>query len=214
MAADDLTSELATAWHDLMCRCGTTGPTAHDVFCALAAAYQEPGRFYHDLGHIAEILGTLASLRVPAREPELLDLAGWFHDVVYDSRAKDNEERSAVVATEALHRLGLPPDRIDRVAALIRMTRDHRADPADADAQRLLDADLAILGSPPEKYKEYARAIRREYAWVPEPDYRAGRRAVLRQFLGRPRIFATEELFGRLEDAARRNLAGEIAELS
>jgi predicted metal-dependent HD superfamily phosphohydrolase len=94
------------------------------------------------------------------------------------------------------------------------MTRDHRADPSDTGALLLVDADLAILGAPPEMYKVYARAIRREYAWVPDADYRVGRRAVLQRFLDRPRIFGTESLYQERELAARRNLAAEIADQS
>ncbi len=56
----------------------------------------------------------------------------------------------------------------------------------------------------------YAENIRREYAWVPEAEYRMGRRQVLERFLTKPRIFS---LSGELEEPARRNLAAEIARL-
>jgi predicted metal-dependent HD superfamily phosphohydrolase len=80
-------------------------------------------------------------------------------------------------------------------------------------ARSLLDAEMAILGAPPEQYKDYACAIRLEYAWVSDADYRVGRRAVLERFPARPRIFRTETLFAEREAAARRNLAAEIAGL-
>lgn len=50
-------------------------------------------------------------------------------------------------------------------------------------AQVLLDADLAIPGSSEPVYQSYARQIRQEYAWVPEAEYRQGRRRVLENFL-------------------------------
>ncbi len=206
-------SELADAWTNLARRCGMTESAAAPFFQQLVVAYSEPGRFYHNLVHIANVLSILGR-SADRREPELLELATWFHDAVYDPRAPDNEERSAVLAAEALGQLGLARPRIERVAALIRMTQHHRADAGDTDALLFLDADLAILGTPPDKYKDYARAIRQEYAWVPEPDYRSGRRAVLEGFLARPRIFATPAMFEEREAAARRNLAAEIAELS
>ena len=72
-----------------------------------------------------------------------------------------------------------------RVAALIMKTKTHDAGD-DADAQVLLDADLAILGASEPAYLDYAKKIRQEYAWVPEPEYRQGRRRVLESFLSRP----------------------------
>src|SRR3712207_7568242 len=48
-----------------------------------------------------------------------------------------------------------------------------------------------LFRSDPDVYRTYARAIRREYGWVPEAAYRRGRAGVLRQFLARPRLFAT-----------------------
>jgi predicted metal-dependent HD superfamily phosphohydrolase len=74
----------------------------------------------------------------------------------------------------------------------------------------LLDADLAILGASEIDYQAYAVSIRREYAWVPEPEYRKGRRQVLERFLTRPRIF---HFLSHLEEPARRNLVAEIARL-
>ena len=77
----------------------------------------------------------------------------------------------------------------------------------------LLDADLAILGADPDEYARYARAIRQEYAWVPEADYRRGRTTVLQGFLVRARIFRLDRIHERLDAAARRNLRDELAAL-
>ena len=102
-----------------------------------------------------------------------MEAALWFHDAVYDSRAGDNEARSAEWARRALAELGIPPAVADDVARLVRLT-DH-ADPAPDPAGRLLcDIDLAILGREPEAFDTYDRHIREEYAWVPEADFRAG----------------------------------------
>jgi predicted metal-dependent HD superfamily phosphohydrolase len=212
MDDDALRTRMADRWHDLARRSGADLTAASDVLHSLLAAYSDPARFYHDLRHIAEVLDVLDAAIVPP--PPTLALAAWFHDVVYDSRRQDNEERSVAVAADALARMRVVAPSIDRVAALIRMTRHHQADLGDMDALLFLDADLAILGAPPERYKEYARAIRQEYAWVSDGDYRAGRCAVFQGFLDRPRIFATEAVFQERETAARRNLAEEIAALS
>jgi predicted metal-dependent HD superfamily phosphohydrolase len=99
------------------------------------------------------------------------------------------------------------------VKRLILATKSHHAADEDADAHVLLDADLAVLGAPAEEYARYAAAIRREYAWVPEEDYRCGRARVLQRFLDRPRIFQLDRMHERYDVTARRNLGGEIAAL-
>jgi predicted metal-dependent HD superfamily phosphohydrolase len=77
----------------------------------------------------------------------------------------------------------------------------------------LLDADLAVLGADEAAYDRYAAAIRREYAWVPEDRYRAGRARVLEDFLGRPQVYHTAAMRSRAEDRARANLRREVAAL-
>src|SRR5260370_33672763 len=57
--------------------------------------YAEPGRFYHTLDHVQNVLEIVESLGSHGRNPNAVKLAGWLHDLIYDSRASDNEERSA-----------------------------------------------------------------------------------------------------------------------
>jgi predicted metal-dependent HD superfamily phosphohydrolase len=78
----------------------------------------------------------------------------------------------------------------------------------------LLDADLAILAATEAEYSRYAQAIRHEYAWLPENEYRAGRRGLLERFLALDRIYRTEKMFQAGEEQARRNMRKEIEGLS
>lgn len=146
-------------------------------------------------------------------------LAAFFHDAVYRTGAPEqarpdaqpsNEEASARWAERALAH---DPRLAARVAALVRATTTHEAAPGDAEADVLLDADLAILAAPPERYARYVAGVRAEYAWVPEPDFRAGRAQVLRDLASRERIFRTAYARARWEDAARVNLAAELDDL-
>lgn len=207
-------TELSAAWQRLMAEMGADAITAEAAFTDLCRRYSEPERAYHTLAHIACVLADLerAASTLTAADFNAVRLAAWFHDVVYDPRANDNEEQSAAYAREALASFGLPTDVIDRVGALILATKTHQAQNGDGACQLLLDADLAIFGTDEAKYRAYTEAIRQEYAWVSDAQYREGRCRVLETFLLRPRIYLTPP-FEHLEEPARANLRHEMERL-
>jgi predicted metal-dependent HD superfamily phosphohydrolase len=212
MISPERLDQFQRQWATLLGPFGVAAADAYPVFDRLVAAYTEPHRHYHTLEHLGEMFRVVA--RLPVANPQAVQLAVWFHDVVYDPRAKDNEDQSAVRVAEWLAPLGVPPDVLARVAELVRATAHLAADAgSDADTDALLDADLAILAAAEHRYQRYAADIRREYAWVPEDAYRTGRLAVLESFLARPRLFRTELMFAEGEAAARRNLTSEAAAL-
>lgn len=184
----------------------------HALRDALLACHEEPQRHYHTLRHLAECLAWLGELRVFASRPEVLAMALWFHDAVYDPQRADNEQRSADWARDALLAHAVAPHTAQRVHDLVLATR-HDAPAAgtpggaDPDRDLLLDIDLAILGAEPTRFSEYGRQIRAEYAFVPRWIYRRKRRAVLAGFAARVPLYATVPLRERLEAQAHRNLA-------
>jgi predicted metal-dependent HD superfamily phosphohydrolase len=196
------------------------GQAAQSLFQKTALAYSSKGRFYHTLAHIGQVLKVVNLLNtsgdslLPGDSYLALNLAAWFHDVVYDPRRDDNEAQSVAWMESALHPLGIP-ENINRAASnLIMATRSHSASSDDLLSQVLLDADLSILGAPPKIYAQYASAIRQEYAYVPDDAYRVGRRTVLERFSARLQIFSTPFAFANLEKQARANLTEEIHLLS
>jgi predicted metal-dependent HD superfamily phosphohydrolase len=204
---------LQSAWLRLLAGFNVPEAAARTGFGELAAAYDEPGRSYHNLDHLADVLRVVDELADLAWDAAAVRLAAWFHDALYDSRALDNEERSAALARARCESWGVPRATIDTVRRLILATKMHPFDPEDRDEAVLLDADLAIFGAGQERYNAYARAIRQEYQWVPEEDYRRGRLRILRGFLQRERIYRLERMQQLYDVAARENLAREIAGL-
>ncbi len=183
----------------------------------LVAAYTAPDRHYHDLRHIETLLGLAKDCAGEIADRDAVEAAIWFHDAVYDTRRSDNEERSGALATERLTG-ATDSDRVNRVAAMIRATAGHAmpdfADAAAAhDCALFLDMDLAILGSREADFDAFDAAVRREYDWVSEEQWRLGRRAVLTGFLARPTIYASARFQASHEAAAQRNLARAIARL-
>ncbi|MBW4613337.1 MAG: hypothetical protein KME21_08650 [Desmonostoc vinosum HA7617-LM4] len=184
--------------------------TVEKVFTYLVEAYSNPNRHYHTLKHIHHVLNTIQTLQAHTNDLIAVQLAAWFHDVVYDTQSPNNEEKSANYAVQWLSSLGIPANTITYVTRLILNTKHHQAAVDDFDSQVLLDADLAILATPPIRYQEYAHAIRQEYIWIPQAEYRVGRRQVLEKFLQRQRIYFTPLMFDTKENIARLNIKAEI----
>jgi predicted metal-dependent HD superfamily phosphohydrolase len=182
-----------------------------DLRDRLVAIYSA-GRGYHDLRHLAEVLARIGELG-EGDDTELV-LAAWFHDAVYDGAA-DDEERSARLAATELAGTRDSDSGVDvaEVVRLVRLTAAHDPEPGDHRGEVLCDADLAILAADPARYADYAAGVRRDYASVPDADFRAGRRAVLEELLSRDALFRTSYAREHWEPRARENLAREIADL-
>ena len=178
----------------------------------LLAAWSEAQRHYHTLRHLQDCLALLEPSLELAEHPHEVEVALWFHDAVYDPKAADNERRSADWADVALAAAGVGTEARQRVHALVMATR-HAAEPVGADAELLVDIDLSILGADRQRFEEYEREVREEYAWVPGPVFRHKRRGLLGEFLARPRLFATEVFHARFEAPARANLSWSRAAL-
>jgi predicted metal-dependent HD superfamily phosphohydrolase len=69
------------------------------------------------------------------------------------------------------------------------------------------------LGAEPARYDAYAAAIRREFAHVPDREYRVGRSRVLSQFAARAVIYPDAGFAAIYHRRARENLARELASL-
>ncbi|MBI1764747.1 MAG: hypothetical protein HYR56_25275 [Acidobacteria bacterium] len=196
-------SALQMAWQEL-------AGAENAFWTTLRDAYSEPARHYHNLGHIQALLAWATEYRAQSQDYDAVRWAIWFHDVVYDTRRGDNEERSAALAVQVLSDLNRATPLLKAVEAMILATKTHQLGELNGDAAWFLDFDLAILGSAPEVYQAYSQAIRREYQWVPGWLFRRKRRQLLASFLQRERLFFTAELRGRLERQARRNLQEEL----
>jgi predicted metal-dependent HD superfamily phosphohydrolase len=207
------TDKLLCQWQNTLQTFDVDQSTAEKAFKQVVAAYSSPHRHYHTLQHINHVLSTINILQIYTQNLAVVQLAAWFHDVVYDTQAQDNEEKSADYARELLSNLSLPEKAIATVTRLILDTKHHQAVDDDDDSQVLLDADLAILAANSVKYQEYADAIRQEYAWVSDVDYIQGRQQVLEKFLQRQRIYFTPLMFEFAEPSARDNIKREIQKL-
>jgi predicted metal-dependent HD superfamily phosphohydrolase len=175
-------------------------------------AYSSPMRHYHDARHIEHCLDYLEAVNVGCSDKQLVRLAIFYHDVVYDARASDNEERSAAVAVKRLTDCGLAASALDSVQRLI-MATCHLGNAEKLDEQLIADIDLAELAADWATFVANTRAIRKEYSHVPDTSFNVGRAALFERMLSRPRIYYLDPFRFLFEERARENMWRSIPDL-
>ena len=183
----------------------------HRLLASMKLAYSAKNRHYHNLLHLENLLKELEQVSQRINNWNLTILCIAYHDLVYNSKRSDNEERSAAKFETDLHQ-HLEPALIRQGVEMILATKGH-IETLDNDTNYFTDADLSILGASAERYKEYSKQIREEYSIYPDFLYKNGRRQVLKHFLNMNAIYKTEHFKEKYESSARRNMQNELEQL-
>ena len=173
--------------------------------------YTSKSRYYHNLIHISTMLNLAKENKSQIINFDEILFSIWFHDIVYKSTSKKNEEKSADFAKLALEKSSKKKLHINRIYQFIVSTKSHEIILGEnQDNAFLLDFDLSILGQSWDVYQNYIKKIRKEYQIYPDFLYNPGRIKVLRHFLDRKTLFFTEKYQQLLEVQARENLTKEL----
>ena len=191
-------------FESLWSRC--IGAGAGEVFDELVARYGEPHRRYHTGAHIEHCLCQLDVAADWMDEPDAVEMALWFHDVVYEISAKDNELRSAELFAARAGERGSETFR-SGVHRLIMATTHLDPPPRTLDESFMVDIDLSSFGRPWEEFLSDSRAVRAEMAHRSDAEFYPGQRRFLESLAARPRFCFTDFFRERHEDRARRNIA-------
>jgi len=171
----------------------------------LTARYSEKHRHYHTLQHVDACMKHLDEIADHIVDLKAVEIALWFHDIIYDPKRNDNEKRSAEYAETFLASVDLPSEEISKITHLILLTK-HPSHPATNDEKYLIDIDLAIIGANEQRYDQYESSIRKEYGFVPSLLYKKERRKLLMSFAKSDRIYLTEYFYEKYENQARLNI--------
>lgn len=180
----------------------------NDLFADLIAHYQESHRHYHNLVHLQECFFWFDEIKHRLYCPNLVAIALFYHDIIYNPTSQTNEQDSGQFMQSKL-KGRLPDNDIAMMNQYILATKDHvnpLTDTHKNDLDYLLDIDLAILGSCPDRFDEYNNQIRKEYSWVNSLIYSFKRKSVLKGFYDKDRIYLTDYFYKKLENQARDNL--------
>jgi predicted metal-dependent HD superfamily phosphohydrolase len=209
-------SELGTRFHRTWARLRAHDPAT--IYRVLTRFYGQKHRHYHTLAHVDDCLREADAFQaaqpdfLPAEMWLAIELALWFHDVIHQPRADDNEERSADLFEAIASAAKVPGAFTASVRRLVLATKIDTPSPTTAE-QVIIDCDLASLGYPPATFRRSAVAIRKEHNFVPNEEFAETRRGALLRLSRRPSIFRTDFMRHRYEPQARANLAAALARL-
>ena len=217
------TSLVSSSWHALCTRLALDHAACNTWWEKLRSAYEGEGRYYHTLEHLAELLQHAhdTAQRASINDMDAIELAIFFHDIVYDARAGGggkNERDSAEIfrgfVAEARPKF-VHADAPEKVFNWIVATKDHRCTAGDEfDMRFFMDIDMAILAAAPQRYAAYARQVRREYGHLSSIAWCYGRSRFLTSFASSDvPVFATQAFRDAGEARARQNARDEAAGL-
>lgn len=223
---------MASHWYDLKNRLCPNLPKedgTNDFEKRIAIPYSEPHRAYHNLMHIEACLRHFHEMVIEIIQSEApalwvdqqqsivdsLELAIWFHDIVYDPQSSNNEEESVLLMKKFCSDFSVDKYIMNDAAHLIMCTKSHNEAITIQD-KLMNDIDLSILGESPKVFWAYEHGIRKEYSLVPDDVYRVERSKIMKKFADKEKhgkLFQTEMFYDRFNSQARENLRHLIAYL-
>jgi predicted metal-dependent HD superfamily phosphohydrolase len=203
---------LNSIFSDLISKYSNNEKLKTEYWAEIEKSYSQKNRKYHNLNHLENMILELENVKDQISDYAVSLFSVFYHDIIYKTTSKDNEEKSAEKAKICLEKLNISDDRISNIYNQIFATKSHKRSD-DSDTNFLLDADLAILGKDWNVYENYVQQIREEYSIYPDFLYKPGRKKVLTHFLEFEEIFKTDYFKEKYEKMARENIQKEIAML-
>ena len=180
------------------------GRDADAVYREVQEFYSQHGRHYHTPKHIEHCLAQFDLAADEMDDADAVEMAIWFHDLVFDVEAKDNELQSARRFLE-LAGDSMKEEFKQKVYDLIMATAPPRV-PKTNDQKFMLDIDLSSFGLPWSEMLRDSIAVRKESPKLSDEEFFPGQRAFLESLVGREHFYFTEFFRSRIEETARANI--------
>ncbi len=193
---------MKTRFIELIRSIGGNIDLAPTYFNEIKIQYSSKDRAYHNLTHIAESLKEYDNFN--SYSPKI-ELAIWYHDVIYNPKRNDNEEKSSEFAKNQLINMNINHSLINDSIRIINSTK-HTFVLSNLDEMIMSDIDLSIFGKDKQRLMQYEEGIRFEHGFVPENVYRIERAKILRRFFEKDRIYYIDFFRDKIEVKAKENL--------
>jgi len=150
----------------------------------------------------------LSNFKLTPKEKIKIELAIWFHDILYDSQRRDNELKSAEEFMKFAKKAKINNQGIvDEIADLILITK-HTFLPRSELEKNICDCDLFELAA--DNSKKNGENVRKKYAFLSDEEWIEGRSNFLKEMLRKPHIFHTDAHRGVSDEVARINIQKEL----
>jgi len=169
--------------------------------------HSQPTRHYHNLDHLKLMVFEFQILKTKPTNYDTILFSLFYHDAIYDSTKKENEEQSYRLLEQRLQPTTFKY--IQNCKAIIEATKTHESNKT-YEIALFLDIDLAILGQKSSLYEKYRSNIRAEYSILNDIEYQNGRLSVLNRMIQSKSIYKTEFFIEKYEKRARLNILNEI----
>ncbi|WP_426417758.1 HD domain-containing protein [Aestuariirhabdus sp. LZHN29] len=178
---------------------------AENAWREIAHYYALKDRFYHTGEHITFCLQQFDEACTHLEAAREVEMALWFHDIIYQMDSEKNEADSADFFCQLVGDKQNCLKARDRIASLI-MDTTHKSAPASIDGRYLADVDISSLARPWEEFLQDSLNVRKESPHLSDVDYKAGQRKFFQSLLNRPHVFYTQYFRQHSEQQARDNL--------
>ena len=206
MTQDSIVHE---AWLDIVGEFSISEEDAASIYQIIENYYNEDTRYYHTLTHIHDLLVLFHQFNSIITQKSVVFLSIIFHDIIYNPKAADNEEKSAELF-QTLMTSFLPIDIITIVLDFIIATKSHQLSSNNINLKLFLDFDMSIFSTDRSIYIKYANSIRNEYIHVDFEVYCVKRSEFLRSMLLPSYQIYHSEYFKENEMKAKDNILYEI----
>ncbi len=198
--------------HFLFDNFGGSNPTLQNIAEEIFEEYGRDSRYYHNLDHILSCLWELDRIPDDNIDKVSIELAVWYHDIVYKPLSSDNEMHSAERLLKDLGDFETALDLPQIYEMILATDYKHPAQNRELtiSEQHFLDIDCSVLGEREIEYWVYRQNVRREYAAVPRVLFRLKRKAFLTDIMTNS-IFYTKWFKERYEERARKNITKELS---
>lgn len=147
--------------------------------------WRDKKRIYHNINHLTDVISAVEKNiwfdDLDTGEKHALLLAAFAHDIVYDFKRSDNEDKSIEYFKK--HYIGKSQGIKDAVCELIETTK-YRFRPINKLKKIFWEADNDKFKSGYRNLLKYEKQIRQEYSFVPEKEYKENRIKFLKSNIG------------------------------
>jgi predicted metal-dependent HD superfamily phosphohydrolase len=177
----------------------------------ITIGYSESHRYYHSQRHILFCLEQFDRVTDRLTDSVAVAFATWFHDLILDPSADDNEEQSKRLFQE-LAKNYLPVEIIEKTSSLI-MSTCHIDTPANLDESYIQDIDLSSMGEGWDSFVRDVDDLRKEYSHLSNEQFVDVTNNFYQKMLGREKIYTSDYFYEHCEQKARDNIKRYMREI-